>query len=199
VYASSSSVYGQAKEWPTSEKVTPRPYSPYGVTKLAAEHLCSLYYSNYGLDTVMLRYFTVYGPRQRPDMAFRVFCDRVLDGRPLQIYGDGSQTRDFTYVDDVVRANRLAGATPAASGAVLNIGGGSQIRLADAVTLLAELSERPVEIQHLPWQAGDVRDTCADATLAAELIDFVPEVSFDEGLRRQFEWATEQRALTARR
>ena len=122
VYASSSSVYGQAEMLPTPESTTPRPFSPYGVTKLAAEHLCDAYHRNFGVALVSLRYFSVYGPRQRPDMAFNIFCRAALDGQPLHVYGDGGQTRDFTYVADVVAATRAAAQSPTAVGAFTTSG-----------------------------------------------------------------------------
>jgi len=191
VFASSSSVYGQAEQWPTSEEALPQPYSPYGVTKLAAEHLCSLYHHNFGVDVVSLRYFSVYGPRQRPDMAFRAFCTSILEGTPISIYGDGSQTRDFTYVDDIVRATRLAAERPEATGAVINVGGGSRISVNEALVLLTELAGRRLEVEHLPGQRGDVNDTCASATRALELLGFSPQTSFNDGLRELFAWAVQ--------
>lgn len=198
VFASSSSVYGQAHEWPTREDVLPRPYSPYGVTKLAAEHLCSLYHRNYGLETVSLRYFSTYGPRQRPDMAFRAFCTGLLEGRPITVYGDGSQTRDFTYVEDIVRATRRAAERPEASGRVMNIGGGSQISVNRALELLSQWAGRTLEIEYRPAQHGDVRDTCADTTEASQLLGFSPCITFDDGLRKQFEWAQDTHFSPAR-
>lgn len=198
VFASSSSVYGQADCWPTSEEVLPRPYSPYGVTKLAAEHLCSLYHRNHGLQAVALRYFSTYGPRQRPDMAFRAFCTGVLERKPIVVFGDGSQTRDFTYVDDVVRATRLAAEHPEASGAVINIGGGSQISVNQALDLLEKWVGHALEVEYRPAQHGDVRDTCADTTKASQLLGFSPHTSFDHGLRKQFEWAVDSQTSSAR-
>lgn len=192
VFASSSSVYGQAEQWPTSEHVLPRPYSPYGVTKLAAEHLCSLYHRNFGVQSVSLRYFSVYGPRQRPDMAFRSFCASILEGKSITVYGDGSQTRDFTFVDDVVRAARLAAERPQAAGEVMNIGGGGQISVNHALGLLASLAGRPLDIEYRPEQHGDVRDSCADTTKASQVLGFAPQTSFNDGLRKQFDWAAEK-------
>jgi UDP-glucose 4-epimerase len=200
VYASSSSIYGEAETLPTPEAATPRPHSPYGMTKLAGEHLCSLYHGNHGVHTVMLRYFSVYGPRQRPDMAFNIFCRAALAGEPITVFGDGRQSRDFTYVDDVVAATRLAAAAPGVEGCVFNVGGGSRIGLADAIEQLRELSGRPLEVQYLPMQDGDVRDTGADTTLAARMLGFKPTTEFGNGLRAQFEWAvaTERRAELSR-
>jgi nucleoside-diphosphate-sugar epimerase len=197
VFASSSSVYGQAEAYPTSEEMRPRPFSPYGVTKLAAEHLCSLYHANYGIDAVLLRYFSVYGPRQRPDMAFRIFCENIANGAMISIYGDGLQTRDFTHVSDVVRANRLAASAPDAGGHVLNIGGGSQVSLKNAVRVLQELAGRPLEIEHLPSQAGDVRDTCADPTRARSVLGFSSTIGIEDGLQDQFAWVLAQRSVSS--
>jgi UDP-glucose 4-epimerase len=188
VYASSSSIYGEAEALPTPEATTPQPHSPYGMTKLAGEHLCSLYHRNHGVDAVMLRYFSVYGPRQRPDMAFNVFCRAALGGQPITVFGDGRQTRDFTYVSDIVAATRAAASRPGVSGRVFNVGGGSRIALADAIERLRELSGRPLEVNHLPMQDGDVRDTGADTTLAEEALGYAPAMEFDEGLRAEFEW-----------
>jgi UDP-glucose 4-epimerase len=199
VYASSSSIYGEAEALPTPEATTPRPHSPYGMTKLAGEHLCSLYHGNHGLDTVMLRYFSVYGPRQRPDMAFNIFCRAALTGETITVFGDGRQTRDFTYVVDVVAATRAAAAAPDVSGRVFNVGGGSRIALADAIGLLNELNGRPLEVTHLPMQDGDVRDTGADTTQAEEALGFAPRTAFEDGLRAEYEWvAASSRAGTPR-
>ena len=136
VYASSSSVYGEAETLPTSEDVVPKPHSPYGVTKLAGEHICSLYHANYGVPVVSLRYFSVYGPRQRPDMAFSRFSRSLIEGAPIEVFGDGRQTRDFTYVTDVVSATRAAAQAEGAAGGVYNIGGGSRISVLEALELL---------------------------------------------------------------
>jgi nucleoside-diphosphate-sugar epimerase len=189
VYASSSSIYGDADRLPTPEITTPRPFSPYGVTKLAGEHLCRLYHANYGVDTVALRYFSVYGPRQRPDMAFAIFCARVMAGEPVTVFGDGSRTRDFTYVDDVVRATRRAADAIDVGGEVLNVGGGSQVSLREALELLDELVDEPVTVTYEKTERGDIRHTSADTTRARELLGFEPEVSLGEGLARQVEWA----------
>jgi nucleoside-diphosphate-sugar epimerase len=139
VYASSSSVYGNTKTLPVVETMQLAPFSPYGVTKLSAEDLCSLYYHNFGVPTVSLRYFTVYGPRQRPDMAFHRFCKAALEHQPIHVYGDGYQTRDFTYISDVVEANLRAASEIEALGTVMNIAGGSHVTLYDAIQLLEEI------------------------------------------------------------
>jgi len=187
VFASSSSVYGQAQALPLREDTLPQPYSPYGVTKLAAEHLCLLYHANYGVPTVALRYFTVYGPRQRPDMGFHRFIQAALQDRPIVVYGDGEQTRDFTYIADAVEANWLA-LSPAANGHVFNIGGGSRSSVNQVLTTLEEILKRPIRREQRPPQPGDVRHTWADTTRAREVLRFSPLVSLPEGLARQVEW-----------
>jgi len=187
VFASSSSVYGQTEDLPLREESLPRPYSPYGVTKLAAEHLCSLYHANHGVPTVALRYFTVYGPRQRPDMGFHKFIQAALEDRPIPVYGDGEQTRDFTYVADVVEANWLALA-PSAVGQVFNIGGGSRSSVNQVLAALEEILGKPIRRERRPPQPGDVRHTWADTTRARDSLGFTPRVSLREGLARQVEW-----------
>ncbi len=187
VYASSSSVYGDVSTLPMHEELLPRPVSPYGVTKLAAEHLCYLYWKNYGIPVVSLRYFTVYGPRQRPDMAFHRFAKALYSGDEIQLYGDGTQTRDFTFVDDVVAAT-LRGAECDAVGEVMNIGGGSRVQLIHALELLAELSGRKPRIRRLERQRGDVRDTLADIGRARRVLGWEPRVRLEEGLSRFIQW-----------
>ena len=189
IYASSSSVYGQAESLPTHESVTPAPFSPYGITKLSGEHLCDAYHANYGVETVVLRYFSVYGPRQRPDMAFRRFCTAALDGLPLEVLGDGRQTRDFTFVDDVVAATRAAADAPGVLGSAVNIGGGSRSALNQAIELLGELSGRELEVTHREHQRGDVFDTGADISAAKRALGYEPRVGLSEGLAAQWEWA----------
>ncbi len=189
VYASSSSVYGDAEELPTSERALPRPVSPYGVTKLAAEHLCGLY-GGLGVPTVSLRYFTVYGPRQRPDMAFTRFIRAHLDGDEVTVNGDGAQTRDFTYVGDVVEAN-LAAADPNRAlvpGAVYNLGGGSRVTVNEVLDVLGRLTGRPVRVRYHSALAGDARHTYADCTAARRDLDFRPRTTLEEGLRAQIAW-----------
>ena len=188
VYASSSSVYGQAETFPTREDVLPRPHSPYGVTKLAAEHLCSTYHANFGVQSVSLRFFSVYGPRQRPDMAFNAFCRAAVAGEPIVVFGDGLQTRDFTYVGDVVRALRAAHTADAAVGGVYNIGGGSRVALREALEIIDRHSSRPLEVRYEDVQRGDVRDTGADTTAARADLGFAPAVSLEDGLAAEFEW-----------
>jgi nucleoside-diphosphate-sugar epimerase len=186
VYASSSSVYGEAGHLPLSEKMQPQPFSPYGMTKLAAEHLCALYQHNFGLPVVMLRYFTVYGPRQRPDMALQRFCQAVLAHEPLCIFGNGTQSRDFTFVDDIVEANLLAASRPAAIGEVLNIGSGTRTPLYEVLALLEEVSETRLTIHYAPKQRGDVTETLADTTRARQVLGYVPQIPLRVGLARQF-------------
>jgi nucleoside-diphosphate-sugar epimerase len=186
VHASSSSVYGDTPVLPITESVLLQPVSPYGVTKLAAEHLCRLYQRNFGVPAVILRYFTVYGPRQRPDMAFHRFCKAILEHEPVHLYGDGEQTRDFTYVSDVVEANIRAAASGKAVGNVMNIAGGSWISLREVVQLLQEISNIPITITFETQQPGDVGHTFADTGRARQLIEYRPQVSLREGLVKEF-------------
>ena len=196
VYASSSSVYGEAEALPTREDVTPRPFSPYGVTKLDAENLCNLYHANYGVNAISLRYFSVYGPRQRPDMAFNIFCHAALRGDSITVYGDGRQTRDFTFVGDVVAATRRA-VERGDAGGIYNIGGGSRTSLADAIDLLTEIAGTRLEVEHVEHRHGDVKDTAADTTRAQSDLGYEPSTSFEEGLRTEFEWAAQASRATA--
>ncbi len=189
VNASSSSVYGNAAALPVSERAVPSPVSPYGVTKLAAEHLATLY-ANLGVPSVSLRYFTVYGPRQRPDMAFNIFLHAMLEGRELRINGDGDQTRDFTFVADAVEANVAAAAAPVdrVAGRVYNIGGGSRVTLNHAIAVLEEVTGRKARVRHGAVQPGDARDTYADTTAARSDLGFAPAWSLEDGLREEARW-----------
>ena len=187
VYASSSSVYGDLVQMPMREDALPQPVSPYGVTKLSAEQLCYLYHANFGVPTVSLRYFTVYGPRQRPDMGFHRFFSAILAGRSVTQYGDGLQTRDFTFVADAARATADAGVR-GVPGRVYNIGGGSRVTLLEVFELLGKVSGRPVNIDKQPPQKGDMRDTYADTTLARADLDFSPTVTLEEGLAAMHQW-----------
>jgi nucleoside-diphosphate-sugar epimerase len=182
VYACSSSVYGDAPVLPASEDTLPRPVSPYGVTKLAAEHLCWLYWRNYAVPTVSLRYFTVYGPRQRPDMAFHRFGKALLEGRELVVFGDGEQTRDFTYISDVVEANIRAAATEGVAGMVFNIAGGSRVGLREVMATYARISGRELRVRYEEPARGDVRDTFGDTTRARTHLGYLPQVRLEEGL-----------------
>jgi len=187
VYASSSSVYGDDVVIPMVETALPRPVSPYGVTKLAAEQLCHLYHVNFGVPAVSLRYFTVYGPRQRPDMGFNRFFSAILNGQPLVQYGDGLQTRDYTYVADAARATADA-AVRGVPGRAYNIGGGSRVSLREVFDLLAHVSGRDVKIDRQDAQKGDMRDTYADTTRARVDLAFAPTVTLEEGLQRMWRW-----------
>jgi UDP-glucuronate 4-epimerase len=193
VYASSSSIYGEAEELPTSEDARPRPYSPYGVTKLGGEHLCDLYHANYGIPTVALRYFSVYGPRQRPDMAFHLFCRAAVEGNSVEVFGDGRQTRDFTYVGDVVEATRAAGVTPGIEGAAYNVGGGSQVSLLTALKMIEEIAGKKLEVSYATKRRGDVRDTGADIARARADLDFRPVTNLENGLSAELEWMASSR------
>jgi UDP-glucose 4-epimerase len=172
---------------PMVETALPQPVSPYGVTKLAAEQLCYLYFFNYRVPAVSLRYFTVYGPRQRPDMGFNRFFSAILDGKPLVQFGDGLQTRDFTYVADAAKATADA-AVRGVPGRVYNIGGGARVSLREVFDLIARVSGRKVTIDHQPPQKGDMRDTYADTSRARADLEFAPSVTLEEGLRAMWEW-----------
>jgi nucleoside-diphosphate-sugar epimerase len=197
VYASSSSVYGDALRLPTREDATPRPLSPYGVTKLAAEHLCVLYASQRATDTIALRFFSVYGPRQRPDMAFRRFCEAIASGEPISVYGDGHQTRDFTYVDDVVAATRAAAAAQRGGGRVYNVGGGSRVSLNRALELLAGHAGRPLDVRRGEREAGDAHDNGAVISRARGELGYAPATSVREGLGAELDWVFAQRSLAS--
>jgi nucleoside-diphosphate-sugar epimerase len=187
VYASSSSVYGNAAAYPTDEDTERRPVSPYGMTKVATEELAGVYHRCFGVPVVGLRFFTAYGPRQRPDMAFWRFLRCALTGEPLPINGDGHQIRDFTFVDDVV-AGTIAAARLGHAGSVYNIGGGTPVELIEAIDLICELVSRPVEIARLPAPLGDPRATGCDQSLAERELKFVPRTSLRTGLTAQLEW-----------
>lgn len=187
VYSSSSSVYGQTAELPMQEDHPTRPVSPYGVTKLAGEALCLLYGENYGLPVVCLRYFTVYGPRQRPDMAFHRFLRAVQAGDPIDVYGSGEQTRDFTFISDAVVAN-LAAAGYTGQESVFNIGGGSRVSLNAVIDLIGTTLDRTPDVRYREPQKGDVMHTFADISLAARELGYAPKVGIEEGIRREAEW-----------
>ena len=191
VYASSSSIYGDTDDLPMREESLPRPISPYGVTKLAAEHLCWLYWRSYGVPTVSLRYFTVYGPRQRPDMAFHRFLKGALRGDEITLYDDGQQTRDFTYVSDIVAAN-IAAAELGGGGEVFNIGGGSEVSVNQVLETIESISGRKLRVRREPRQKGDVRHTAADCTRARETLGYRPVVALAEGLSREWQWIEEE-------
>jgi nucleoside-diphosphate-sugar epimerase len=189
VYSSSSSVYGDHTPMPMREDALPQPVSPYGVSKLAAEQLCYLYFSNYGVPTVSLRYFTVYGPRQRPDMGFHKFLRATILGEPITLYGDGDQTRDFTFVSDAVSAN-VAAATRGVPGRVYNIGGGSRVTVNEVLQMIGRIAGRTPQITVDPVQKGDMRHTYADTSLARADLGYAPTVGLEEGLAAEHRWLT---------
>jgi UDP-glucose 4-epimerase len=188
IYASSSSIYGDAESYPTSEAMLPRPFSPYGVTKLAGEHLVMLYGRNFGVPVAALRYFTVYGPRQRPDMAFHRFCRALLADEPITVYGDGHQSRDFTFVSDAVEANVRAWKRAAPQG-VYNVGGGSQVEVLEAISILEKSLGRKARVNLEPRPAGDPLRTRADAARLAADLGYATAVGIADGLAAQADWA----------
>lgn len=187
VFASSSSVYGDSAALPMTEDVPLHPVSPYGVSKLAAEKLCELYSVNHGVPTVSLRYFTVYGPRQRPDMAFNRLLTCALTDRPFRLFGDGRQTRDFTYVADAVEATRRA-AERGRRGAVYNVGGGSRVSMLEVIEAVQKVTGKGLRIEQEPKQKGDMRDTCADTTAARRDFGYEPKTRLAEGLEKEWDW-----------
>ncbi len=190
IHSSSSSVYGETNDLPMREDSLLKPISPYGATKLSAEHLCELYRINYGIEYTALRYFTVYGPRQRPDMAFSRFVMSALSGGEIEIYGDGKQTRDFTYVSDAVEANMLAYRYNG-DGRIFNIGGGARISILEVLDLLSAIIGTPLDVSFTERAKGDVTDTWADTTLASGELGYRPVVSIEEGLEREVAWYRE--------
>ena len=189
VLASSSSVYGEAERYPTPEDAAPQPVSPYGVTKLASEQLAHAYAAGFGLDAVCLRYFTVYGPRQRPDMFFRRVCDALAIWGTFEVYGTGEQSRSFTEVGDVVEAT-IAAMDRGPAGAVYNVGGGEEASMLEAIALLEEISGRPLEVSHVDRARGDVRRTRADVSRIREALGWEPRVGLRDGLSRMWAWAS---------
>jgi UDP-glucose 4-epimerase len=187
VFASSSSVYGDAERLPTGEDTPLQPISPYGATKVLGEHLCRLYHRSYALPVVMLRYFTVYGPRQRPDMAFNKLISAALEQREILIYGDGGQTRDFTFVGDAVEGT-LAAAEDGRPGTAYNLGGGSRTSMNEVLDMIAECSGERLNVRRVEAQAGDARDTAADTSRAQAQLGFKPSRSLFEGLAEQIAW-----------
>ena len=190
VFASSSSVYGDAEGYPTPEDAPPKQITPYGVNKLCSEQLVPASRRSAGLDARCVRYFTVYGPRQRPDMAFSRFIAAGRAGRAVEVYGDGEQVRDFTFVSDAVEATIRAGSVASAGEAIFNVGGGSSVTVRAVLASLAEILGRSIEIRELPSQPGDVRETGADLRRAEATLGWHPTVSLDEGLRAQVAAAT---------
>jgi UDP-glucose 4-epimerase len=194
VYASSSSLYGDNVSFPMREDALPQPVSPYGVTKLAAEHLCHLYHVNHRVPTTSVRYFTVYGPRQRPDMAFHRFIKAALKGEPITLYGDGEQTRDFTFVTDAVAATVAAGDV-GVPGRAYNIGGGSRVTVNHVLEVLGRIAGKKLDVRREPAQKGDMRDTFADTTLARADLGFRPAVTLEQGLDAEYQWLATTGAL----
>jgi nucleoside-diphosphate-sugar epimerase len=189
VFASSSSVYGEAEAYPTPEDTLPSPISPYGITKLGCEHLARAYAAAFGLDAVVLRYFTVYGPRQRPDMFFRRVCEALLAGGTFEIYGSGEQSRSFTYVDDAVAAT-IAAMSSAPAGAVYNVGGGDEATMLDAIGMLEEVSGRKLDVQHVGSSKGDVSRTKADVAGIRAALGWEPRTSLAAGVAAMWSWAS---------
>jgi nucleoside-diphosphate-sugar epimerase len=188
VFASSSSIYGDAERYPTAEDTPPRPISPYGVTKLGCEHLAYAYSKGFGLDVVTLRYFTVYGPRQRPDMAFARIVDALAAGAPFELYGDGFQSRAFTFVDDTSEAT-IRAMERAEPGAVYNVGGGSEATMRDAIAALERIAGRLLDLVERPHAEGDVRRTAPDTSRAERELGWRAETPLEDGLNRQWNWA----------
>ncbi|TMG12415.1 MAG: NAD-dependent epimerase/dehydratase family protein [Chloroflexi bacterium] len=193
VFASSSSVYGDAEMFPTKETALPRPVSPYGMTKLAAEHLTFVYLRNFGIPATSLRYFTVYGPRQRPDMAFVRFMDALVEGHEIEIYGDGEQTREFTFVSDAVDGTVKA-ASADVVGQIVNLGGGSRVTINRVLATLEDISRLEARRKFLPAAPGDPRHTGASINVARERLGWEPRVALREGLAKQWQWFQETRA-----
>lgn len=191
VYASSSSVYGNAETYPTVETDRPQPISPYGVTKLAGEHLVTLYAANFGLSTVSLRYFTVYGPGQRTDMAFTRFARAAVREEEISIFGTGDQIRDFTYVDDIVEANFLVSFQPITPGAVFNVAGGTSVTVNEVLEIFAELRGSPLKVHRTAGVKGDVFRTGGSTAALEKAVGWQPTTSLKQGLYKQYEWAVE--------
>jgi UDP-glucuronate 4-epimerase len=189
VFASSSSIYGDAEAYPTSEDAEPRPISPYGITKLGCEQLAYAYARGFGLDVVVLRYFTFYGPRQRPDMALARIVDALARGASFELYGDGLQSRSFTYVADGIEAT-IAAMQSGAPGAVYNVGGGEEATMRDVIATLERVSGRTLDLVERPAAAGDVRRTSADATRIERDLGWRATTSLDDGLQAQWDWAS---------
>jgi nucleoside-diphosphate-sugar epimerase len=191
VFASSSSIYGDAAAYPTPEDTVPHPLSPYGITKLACEHLAAAYGAEFGLEVATVRYFTIYGPRQRPDMAFTKIVSCLAEGRPFELYGDGSQSRSFTYVDDAVRAT-IATMERAAPGSTYNVGGGAEVSLLEAIETLGKIAGRRLEIVRVPRREGDAARTAADTARIRAELGWQPATALEDGLAAQWRWAADR-------
>jgi UDP-glucuronate 4-epimerase len=189
VFASSSSIYGEAESYPTREDARPQPISPYGITKLACEHLAHAYAAGLGLDAVVLRYFTVYGPRQRPDMFFRRVCDALAENRTFEIFGSGTQSRSFTEVGDAVGAT-IAAMERGVAGSVFNVGGGDEASMLEAIAILEQVSGRTLRIAHVDVAKGDVARTKADVSRIHEALGWEPQTGLEQGLARMWAWAS---------
>ena len=189
VFASSSSVYGDAETYPTTEDVVPRPISPYGITKLACEQLAVAIDRARGLEAVVLRYFTVYGPRQRPDMAFTAMLEALARGERFRLFGDGTAARSFTYVGDTVTAT-IAAMSQGRRGEIYNVGGGDEATMNEAIALVEEVSGRSLDVERVEAAAGDVKRTKADVSKAAAELGWAPETPLRDGLAAQWEWAS---------
>lgn len=188
IYASSSSVYGDTEALPMKEVDVPKPVSPYGVSKLAGEHLCYLYWRNYKIPSISLRYFTVYGPRQRPDMAFHKFIKVLLEGDEIGVYGDGKQTRDFTFISDTIDANILAMNSEINNAEIFNIGGGSRKTLNEVIEIIENITGEKTKTRYIEKQKGDMRHTYADISNARDKLGYNPRVGLEEGLKKEVEW-----------
>jgi nucleoside-diphosphate-sugar epimerase len=188
VLASSSSIYGDAERFPTPEETTPAPISPYGITKLACEHLGRAYGKEFDLDVVTVRYFTIYGPRQRPDMAFTRMVSCLAEGRPFELYGDGTQSRSFTFVDDAVEAT-IAAMERGQAGATFNVGGGSEASMLEVIEALGRIAGRRLEVVRGPRREGDAARTAADTSRIREALGWAPETPLEEGIAAQWRWA----------
>jgi len=188
IFASSSSVYGDSRQCPIRENVIPRPISPYGVTKLAAENLCYLYYKNYDIPVVSLRYFTVYGPGQRPDMAFNGFIRSLIRNEEIPIYGNGEQTRDFTYISDVISANIGALDDRCLPGEIFNVGGGANISINGAIKMLEDISGKKAKVKYYEPQKGDILHTAADISKARSTFGYNAKVGIRDGLANEYKW-----------
>jgi nucleoside-diphosphate-sugar epimerase len=195
VFASSSSIYGESESYPTNEDTPPRPISPYGVTKLCAENLCRVYSQSHGIKTIILRYFSIYGPKQRPDMAIYRFIDAVLRGRKIEVYGSGEQERDFTYISDAVQAT-LRAARIDRNFEIINIGRGRPVKLKEIIETITKISGRRAEVEYKEEQRGDVKKTYADISKAREILGYEPQVDIDKGIELQYVW---QRSISRRR
>jgi UDP-glucose 4-epimerase len=187
VYASTSSVYGDTRDLPMREEGGTRPVSPYGATKLAAEHLCHLYWRAFAVPTVSLRFFTVYGPRQRPDMFFHILMRALRRGEEVPLFDDGEQTRDFTYCSDIVDGIIGAALYPG-QGEVFNLGGGSEVSLLDAIAIAERIAGPAAKLRRLDRQRGDVRHTRARLDEAKNKLGYSPKIGLEQGLAEQWKW-----------